>query len=202
MRSVGDLYDANRIADVWCADWETTLADVGEWYPQLLPDRVVVYLDPPYLAKSPTLYGTSFDPAGGYSPTRRAAKAPAGDADRVHRRLATHLRREARYRWILSYDHQPAITSRSDLYLADRMTPDAEAKRTLGVKEWRISKRLVSLRYTASGSGRGEPTTELLLTTLPPLCVPADERLRSMDGSSVAVPPGTDEPGIPSSNEA
>lgn len=44
-------------------DWSATLQDVAESYPMLLPDRVVAYLDPPYLAKSPRLYALSFDPA-------------------------------------------------------------------------------------------------------------------------------------------
>jgi DNA adenine methylase len=49
LRLIGGLYSSRRIVDVWCKDWRQTLADVAEWYPHLLPNRVIAYLDPPYL---------------------------------------------------------------------------------------------------------------------------------------------------------
>lgn len=62
------------------------------------------------------------------------------------------------------------------------MTPAADDEAYLGVKEWRISKRLVSLRYTVSGkTGRGA-ADELLITTLPPSTVPMDGEFRSTRG--------------------
>ena len=47
LRYVGHLYETGRLIDVWCKGWRATLTDVAEWYPQLLPNRVVAYLDPP-----------------------------------------------------------------------------------------------------------------------------------------------------------
>jgi DNA adenine methylase len=178
IRYVGDLYDTGRLVDVWCKDWKDTLADVPEWYADLIPDRVVAYLDPPYLEKSNKLYQTSFDPHGGYAP------APVDDlhwSDKLlHHRLAEYLRTAMRFRWVLSYDANLALTQDPGLYAAARMTPAKDAKTLLGVKEWRISKRLVSLRYTASArKGRG-PADELLITTLPPSSVPTGDAYRPL----------------------
>jgi DNA adenine methylase len=175
---VGHLYETRRLVDVWCKDWSTTLDDVPEWYPALVPDRVFAYLDPPYLEKSETLYQRSFDPAGGY------ATPPTSDLgwyDRMtHYRLAEHLRRRMRFRWILSYDADPALVSDPALYATGRMTPDDNEKAMLQVREWRISKRLVTLRYTAAARGSRGPVDELLMTTLPPLTVPADRNFRRL----------------------
>jgi DNA adenine methylase len=41
LRFIGDLYNANRLVDVWRKDWRKTLRDIAEWYPQLLPNRVI-----------------------------------------------------------------------------------------------------------------------------------------------------------------
>lgn len=43
---VGHLYQTGRLVDVWCKDWKDTLATVPEWYPQLIPNHVLAYLDP------------------------------------------------------------------------------------------------------------------------------------------------------------
>lgn len=178
IRYVGHLYESRRLVDVWCKHWENTLADVPEWYPELIPNRVLAYLDPPYIEKSKKLYQTSFDVSGGY------AAAPADDlnwADGLqHHRLAEYLRKSMQFRWVLSYDAHPTLLADPGLYAADRMTPDAGCNDLLDVRRWRISKRLVSLRYTASArSGRG-PADELLLTTLPPSTVPIDEDFREV----------------------
>ena len=180
---VGDLYRSNRIVDVWCKDWEDTLADIAEWYPALLPNRVVAYLDPPYLEKSAKLYGLSFSPAGGYAPSRRGIDMPGWREGLQHYRLADYLRRRMRFRWILSYDNHTDLIEDPFLYAAARMTPEASDRRMLGIKTWHISKRTVALRYTVSGSGMQQPTTELLLTTLPPSCVPEDETFLAVRGS-------------------
>src|SRR5690606_37581500 len=58
---VGHLYDAGRLVDVWHSDWKATLRNVATYYKTLLPDRVVAYLDPPYLSKSGKLYRRSFN---------------------------------------------------------------------------------------------------------------------------------------------
>lgn len=180
IRYVGYLYSTDRLVDVWCKDWSATLDDVPEWYPSLVPDRVVAYLDPPYLEKSQKLYQQSFDPTGGY------AVAPTPDLswyDRViHHRLAEHLRRRMRFRWILSYDAHPALLFDPVLYRARQMTPNDAEKKLLGVREWQISKRLVSLRYTAAARGARGPVDELLMTTLPPGTVPLDKEIRPLEG--------------------
>jgi site-specific DNA-adenine methylase len=181
LRFIGDLYAANRLVDVWCKDWQATLQDVAEWYPQLLPNRVVAYLDPPYWNKSPRLYSISFDPAGGYA----APMMPQGQnewlAGVAHYQLAEYLRRRAQVRWVLSYDNHPDLVSDSGLYAAGRMTPGGAESQSLGVRAWHISKRLVNLRYSASydKEHRGE-RQELLLTTLPPSRVPVNNRFRPL----------------------
>lgn len=176
LRYIGYLYDTRRLIDVWCKDWKSTLTDVPEWYAQLIPDHVVAYLDPPYLKKSQKLYQRSFDANGGYAP------APVSDLHwsngLVHHRLAEYLRRKMRFRWVLSYDAHPSLLNDSSLYSAQRMTPTGEDKEMLGIKEWSIVKRLVSLRYTASArAGRGL-AEELLITTFPPSTVPVDSNFR------------------------
>lgn len=179
LRFVGDLYDANKLVDVWCKDWQNTLRDVVEWYPQLLPNRVIAYLDPPYWEKSPRLYGMSFDPAGGYATS--AAMQDEWLAGIAHYKLAEYLRRRAQIRWILSYDNHPDLVNDEGLYATGRMTPRADEIALLGVRSWRISKRLVDLRYSASSTAnhRGK-RQELLLTTLPPPRVPTNRRFRPL----------------------
>ena len=142
---------------------------------------MIAYLDPPYWNKSPRLYGRSFDPAGGYA----QRPDPPGQAEWLagigHYQLAEYLRRRAQLRWILSYDNHPDLTAENGLYAARRMTPDAEEAGLLGVRSWRITKRLVDLHYSASFTkehrGRRQ---ELLLTTLPPSCVPGNGRFRRL----------------------
>lgn len=181
LRLVGDLYAANRLTDVWCKDWQATLQDAAEWYPQLLPNRVIAYLDPPYWNKSPRLYNMSFDPAGGYT----APMTPQGQnewiAGMAHYRLAEYLRHRAQVRWVLSYDNNSDLVSDQGLYAAGRMTPSAVEAESLGIRAWHISKRLVDLRYSASFtlSHRGQ-RQELLLTTLPPSRVPTDACFRRL----------------------
>jgi DNA adenine methylase len=191
LRFIGDLYASNRLADVWCKDWRATLQDVAEWYPRLIPNRVIAYLDPPYWDKSDRLYGKSFDPAGGYA----QRQSPPGQAEwlagTAHYELAEYLRRRAQLRWVLSYDNHPDLISDAGLYAARRMTPDADEAELLGVRAWRISKRLVYLHYSASftRAHRGK-RQELLLTTLPPSCVPSDDRFRPLE------PPGGSPQGV------
>ncbi|MFF0054077.1 DNA adenine methylase [Streptomyces microflavus] len=178
IRYVGHLYDTNRLVDVWCKDWKDTLADVPEWYADLIPDRVVAYLDPPYLEKSEKLYQKSFD-------MHHRVGAPVEDLhwsdNLMHYRLADYLTRRMQFRWVLSYDAKPELLQSRFLYAADQMTPSVTERELLGVKQWRITKRVVSLRYTASArQGRGA-AEEVLITTLPPSRVPLDEDFRSVD---------------------
>ncbi|QMU67116.1 DNA adenine methylase [Streptacidiphilus sp. P02-A3a] len=180
LRYVGHLYDVGRIVDVWRKDWRQTLDDVPEYYPHLLPSRVVAYLDPPYVEKSSLLYRTSFDPRGGYGGDGLGASRPADDS--LHLSLADYLRTKAQFRWLLSYDNHPMLTQSTWLYAHDRMNPSVLDREVLGVRSWRISKRLVTTRYTAAGRVGKRSADELLITTLPPATIPTDSQLRSFDG--------------------
>ena len=175
IRLVGHLYDSGRLVDVWRKDWQQTLVDVPEYYPQLLPSRVLAYLDPPYVEKSSALYRASFDPTYNYHGTRRAR---ASKDDSLHLMLANHLTRKAQFRWVLSYDNHPMLTENRWLYANSRMTPSAADRTLLGISQWTISKRLVRMRYSAAGRIGKRSTDELLLTTLPPASVPIDDQLR------------------------
>ncbi|MFF3717077.1 DNA adenine methylase [Streptomyces prasinus] len=184
LRYVGHLYSAGRLVDVWCKDWRQTLDDIPERYPQLLPSRVVAYLDPPYVEKSSLLYRTSFDPRGGYGGDGLGSARPWDDT--LHLGLAEYLRTKAQFRWLLSYDNHPMLTQSPWLYAPDRMSPSESDRESLGVRRWRITKRLVTTRYTAAGRVGKRSADELLITTLPPATVPADEQLRPL---SAAVEP-------------
>jgi DNA adenine methylase len=181
LRFVGDLYGSNRLADVWCKDWADTLGDVAEWYPQLIPNRVIAYLDPPYWSKSPKLYARSFDPAGGYV---ERSKSPLEQHNWLsgldHYRLAGYLCHHAQVRWILSYDDHPDLTEDENLYAATQMAPSPTDADRQDVRQWDITKRLVDLRYSASATKahRGK-REELLITTLPASSVPLDDRFRA-----------------------
>lgn len=191
LRFVGDLYASNRLVDVWCKDWKDTLDDVAEWYPQLIPNQVIAYLDPPYWSKSPKLYRKSFDPAGGYpepSPVRPVSPLESRDwlGGVAHYKLAEYLRHEAQVRWILSYDDHPDLTREEGLYTSRQMSPSEDGADRHAVHRWRISKRLVDLRYSAAATKehRGQ-REELLITTLPPSCVPLDDRFRAHPSDTV-----------------
>ncbi|MCD0452571.1 hypothetical protein LO762_25800 [Actinocorallia sp. API 0066] len=147
-----------------------------EYYPQLIPSRVVAYLDPPYLEKASHLYRTSFDPSGGYGGDGLGKSRP--NDYMLHMQLSTYLRTKAQFRWLLSYDNNPLLTSDPWLYAHSRMTPSTEDREMLGVSSWTLSKRLVKTRYTASGKTGKRDADELLITTLPPSTVPTDSQLR------------------------
>lgn len=178
IRYVGHLYKTGRIVDVWHKDWKRTLADVPEYYPQLIPSRVVAYLDPPYIEKASHLYRTSFDPSGGYG-SERVGKAGSND-HMLHMQLASYLRTKAQFRWLLSYDNNPLLTEHPMLYSSSRMNPSRRDRETLGVRSWSLTKRLVQMRYTASGKTGKRNADELLITTLPPSTVPIDHQLREL----------------------
>lgn len=174
---VGHLYATGRLIDVWCMGWRETLDNTASVYKTLVPNHVVAYLDPPYLNKSATLYNTSFAQRGS---RKRSVAAPAGWLDQLdHELLASYLTRKMRYRWLLSYDYDQVLLDSCLLYGRDRMSPHG-SDRLDAVKQWRISKRLVRLRYSAAArAGRGD-ADELLLTTLPPSTVPQDEIFRPL----------------------
>jgi DNA adenine methylase len=181
LRFVGDLYRSNRLVDVWCRDWKKTLEALPEQYPSLIPNRVVAYLDPPYMEKSGKLYRRSFDPLGGRAAPKSPLEAHPWLNDLGHYMLAGYLRQKAQVRWILSYDNNQALTSDPALYAAGRMNPAQGDIETLHVPRWIVTKRLVDLRYSASARNphRGK-RQELLLTTLPPSCMPVGERFHAL----------------------
>jgi DNA adenine methylase len=177
---VGHLYDTGRLIDVWCMDWRDTLDNTASVYKTLVPDQVVAYLDPPYLRKSAKLYNTSFDQD---VRAPRTVPAPAGWPNTLaHEQLARHLTGKMRYRWILSYDYHPELLGSCLLYGRDRMNP-ADDARAEGVKQWRISKRIVRLTYTAAARSSRAAADELLLTTLPPSTVPTNDLIRAITAS-------------------
>ena len=98
----------------------------------------------------------------------------------LHMQLAAYLRTKAQCRWLLSYDNHPLLTESPWLYAKARMTPSAEDRETLGVRSWALTKRLVSMRYTASGRTGKRDADEILITTLPPSTVPVDCQLREL----------------------
>jgi DNA adenine methylase len=178
---VGHLYDAGRLVDVWCMDWRDTLDNTASVYKTLVPDHVVAYLDPPYLRKSGKLYNTSFDD-GARAP--RTVRAPAGWPNALaHEQLARYLTGRMRYRWLLSYDYDAELLGSCLLYGRDRMNP-AEDARVDGVKRWQISKRIVRLTYTAAARSSRDGADELLLTTLPPSTVPANNLIRAITATA------------------
>lgn len=123
----------------------------------------------------------SFDPAGGYAPSKTQHLQDEWLIGMAHYQLADHPRRRAQIRRILSCDNHPDLVKDPELYAANQMTPSAEEAELLGVRTWRISKRLVDLRYSASfTTGHRGKRQELLLTTLPPSRVPTNARFRSL----------------------
>src|SRR5581483_2471424 len=61
IRAIGDLADTGRILDVWACDWRESLRRTRDRYQSLGEDRILVYLDPPYVEKAGDLYGWAFD---------------------------------------------------------------------------------------------------------------------------------------------
>lgn len=174
---VGHLYDTRHLVDVWCMDWRDTLDNTASVYKTLVPNQVVGYLDPPYLRKSAKLYNTSFDEV---ARAPRTVPAPAGwPSTLAHEQLAHYLTHKMRYRWLLSYDHDPDLIGSCLLYGRDRMNPTS-TDRADGVKSWRISKRVVRLTYTAAARSSRNGADELLLTTLPPATVPTNDSIRPL----------------------
>lgn len=181
---IGHLYATGRLIDVWCMGWRDTLDNTASVYKTLIPNRVIAYLDPPYLRKSSMLYNTSFGDRDGRAP--RTVPAPAGWPNLLaHEQLAHYLTRKMRYRWLLSYDYDPDLLDSCLFYSRDRMNPSAEDRRD-GVKTWRIAKRLVALSYSAAARGDRSKTEELLLSTLPPAAVSHGDLVQDARPSAAA----------------
>lgn len=122
------------------------------------------------------LYRSSFDPRGGYGGDGLGPARP--DDYLLHIRLAEYLRAKAQFRWLLSYDDHPLLTGSKWLYAGRRVTPSSEDRDALGVRRWSLTKRLVSIRYTAGGKSGKRHADELLITTLLSATVPVDDQLR------------------------
>lgn len=60
------------------------------------------------------------------------------------------------------------------------MMPSHEDRETLGVRSWTLTKRVVRMRYTASGKTGKRDADELLITTLPPSTIPVDHQLHEL----------------------
>lgn len=181
IRYIGHLYERGRLVDVWLKDWRDTVDDLAERFPGMHPGSALLYLDPPYLAKSDRLYRQVAD-AEDNGARRHLDAAPPRDLT-LHLKLAEYLTREAQHRWILSYDANDDLLATNLLYGLDRMTPRESQRDYAGVRRWRISKRLVSQLYSASAaSGRGLKD-ELLITTLPPGAVPLNATFRDVSSA-------------------
>jgi DNA adenine methylase len=148
--AIGALADAGRIAGVWRGSYERTIPKALGKYSV---EELLLYLDPPFYAKSQTLYRFGFD-------------------QRNHQRLAETLF-GLKARWVLSYDRCPAT---EDLYRTplirlpnERHLPEAERPRH------RL--QLISLTYSAHSSRRG--TDELIVTNLDNIPIQHTERLSS-----------------------
>lgn len=178
IRFIEELYDLGRLVDVWHKDWRETLDGVPEHFPQLIPTKVVAYVDPPYLEKSPHLYRRSFDPNGGYAPDDDASAGAS--YSKIHVALSNYLRTKSQFRWLLSYDNDELLSRDKNLYADSRMTPSEEDKLLLGLREWRISKRLIATRYSAAGRVGKRSAKEMLMTTLPPASLRHIEELRKI----------------------
>src|SRR5262249_7186055 len=109
-------------------------------------------------SKSEKLYRRSFDLSGGYAKSRRPLEtiSPLERHDWLdglaHHRLADYLRHRAQVRWIHSYDDHPDLTADEGLYAAERMSLSGDDADRQGARRWRITKRLVDLRYSASAT--------------------------------------------------
>ena len=77
-------------------------------YKQLIPSRVIAYLDPPYMEKASHLYRNSFDPRGGYGGALPESTTLSDQF--LHEKLAQYLNTKAQFRWLLSYDNNPLLT--------------------------------------------------------------------------------------------
>lgn len=93
LRLVGALAAAGGIVDVTNLDYEQLAVRLRTDLIRDTGDRVVVYLDPPYVEKAESLYEWSFE----------------GEFE--HDRLLNVLA-GMRWRWILSYDDHPTIHAR------------------------------------------------------------------------------------------
>ena len=92
---IAGLAASGRILDVWDHDWRETLQRIrlDEQFSALEREEVLIYLDPPYVAKADRLYPYTWAP----------------DSDQ-HSRMARYMvASSARQFWIVSYDPHPSV---------------------------------------------------------------------------------------------
>lgn len=173
IRYIGHLYARGRIVDVLEADWQTTMESALDVVPNLSPDNVLCYLDPPYVDKASELYNKAFGP-------RPIDDGPVWQGEAMdHLRLAGYLRTATPFRWLLSYDKHPALLTHPLLYASGRVSPRHDLTH---IPKRNITKRVVPMTYTAS-AGRGRsPSEELLITTLPASALPLSDRMKLPSG--------------------
>ncbi|MBL3686219.1 DNA adenine methylase [Leucobacter zeae] len=150
---IGHLYATGKLLEPKCQDWRQSLIDFAS--AGSVRDGVIAYLDPPYVAKSTKLYRKSF---------KAEALDRWGDMTE-HLNLAAYLRQSTPFRWILSYDYNPELTTDVMLYRSGTVTP-TEATAALGAGRYRMVKGLIELQHTASVSNRRRPVQELVISTL------------------------------------
>jgi len=121
------------------------------------------------ISASPEALRSLVDPAGGYG---TGLTLTAGWRDGwQHYRLADYLCHRAPYRWILSYDNEPAC-----LLIRD------STRQTVWSRQWPVCRIgglanvwcTDAIRFLAGSAAK--TSSEILLTTLPPSGIPVDER--------------------------
>ena len=143
IKGVADLAATGRILDVWESDWRATLSRISAMSSMISSSEVIVYLDPPYVDKAEWLYQWSFKST-------------------EHEALASKLRQETQFNWILSYDDNSVVR---------KLYADSEELACLHVSQ----------RYTAAGSEVRSTKDELLVTNLK--VVPESDEYRLLDSA-------------------
>jgi len=153
IRWVSHLYRLGKLVEPRHQGWQDALSEYT--FSEKSVDQVIAYLDPPYIEKSTKLYRRSFK-----------AQTPDlwGDM-KEHYNLAAYLRREVPYRWILSYDAAPDLTSNGLLYGRRHVEPTSNA-RGAGAKRYAIVRGGVKLRHSAAVRGDRPYVDEMIFTTL------------------------------------
>ena len=153
---VAHLHRSGRLATPTEARWQESLETAALEH-AARPGHVVVYLDPPYVAKSGRLYKTSF--------SHRTEEPDLWKSMTPHQTLAEYLKTEAPFRWILSYDDHPDLLQNVFLYgrVQTRPTPATLGQ---GGKRLNIQRRRVAIQHSASTQQKRRDVAELLLTTL------------------------------------
>ena len=153
---IASLHRSGRLATPAQATWQESLETAALEF-AARPGHVIAYLDPPYVAKSGRLYKTSF--------SKNTEEPNLWQSLTPHQMLAEHLKTEAPFRWILSYDDHPDLLQHAFLYGRIQTMP-TDAAQALGAKRLSIQRRRVEIQHSASTQRKRRDVAELLLTTL------------------------------------